>query len=194
MSTPPGPGWTRLPDGHPLSALVGAAAAAADGRQILTGLGHRVGGRAYEIPGPLVGVLAEWQNMLAARLGDGTTTTCPHLDTAHPQPMVWLRYAPELLGCRNCAASAAETTLGTPEDDVCDRCRAVTVHGQMHVIAGEIPAAVFRFPGASLPLGPILLQGGLCDACADADQMLSEAAASAVTYAPQAVDKDVETP
>jgi hypothetical protein len=148
-------------------AIVATGIAAAQGQDLMDQIHRQAGGTAWQVDGPLPGILGRWHAQLAERLRSKDTRLCAHIAQGPPTPMHWLVWAPNTLRCTACANRALQAIHGSPADDVCDDCGGT--FPVLHVVAGEIPAALD--PTLGIGFGPIIIRGGICTACSRRNDM-----------------------
>lgn len=156
------------------ASLDDAIGPAKQARSLMHRIGADRGGTVHvpEKPGHFVGLLGRWKGELNIRILSGRTRLCKHLEDSTAQVMIWFVYMPELIRCTLCAGEAARAVSGTPADDICDGCGVTVVGENMHTLTGEVTAQVRR--GATT--GPVLIHGGACTPCCEADKKLVDAA------------------
>jgi hypothetical protein len=98
---------------------------------------------------------------LHTQIGARHTTSCPHLNVRHPQPIYWIAWRPGRLRCAPCATTAGATIKNTAEERRCDSCR--TIAPTIHAGGLQIPAVVA--PQLLIAAGPLTILFGLCGAC-----------------------------
>lgn len=88
---------------------------------------------------------------LLALLVDAVSDTCEHVAAMRaPQP-VFVSAHLRRVQCEACQRAEAAAMAGTPEDETCDRCRAVQPGGLLTTLAAAF--------------GPVCVPMGLCEAC-----------------------------
>ena len=161
---PPEPVFIGTDGSGSLDDAIGAAMSA---RSIMEGIAASRGGEVHipDRPVHFDGMLAVWRDDLSARIMDGRTRLCRHLEANTAQVMIWFVYMPDLIHCARCGERAASSVYGTPADDICDGCGKTVDGPHMHTVTGEVTAQIRK----GQTTGPVLIHGGLCAECNEKD-------------------------
>ena len=139
-----------------------ANAAAAEGLAFMRDFKEAKGGEIIAVPPG--GCTARFHLELAYRLQARLTVPCAHLSPGAPQPMYWVPWDPEVVGCRACHDVANANITGTLEDDRCDGCGAYPGRDQLYAVASQLTGGGY-FPHLRAATGPVTIHFGLCPDC-----------------------------